>query len=62
MRKSAQKPRQRADSSVSAFATQADDWASIEATLHLRFVPGMKESIRKGLATPIEECGKALSW
>ena len=62
MRKSAQKLRQRADSPVSAFATQAGDWASIETTLHLLSVPGMSESIREGLAAPIEECGKALSW
>ena len=62
MRKSAQKLRQRADSPVSAFATQAGDWASIQETLYLQSVPGMRESTREGLAAPIEECGKALSW
>ncbi len=62
MRKPAQKLRQPADSPASAFATQADDRASIQATLYLLSIPGMSESIREGLATPIEECGKALSW
>ena len=61
MRKSAQKPRQPADSPVS-FATQTGDRASIQATLNLLSVQGMSESIREGLAAPIEECGKALSW
>lgn len=45
-----------------AVLVSADDWASIQATQHLLSVPGMSESIREGLATPIEECGKALCW
>ena len=34
----------------------ADDWRSIQETLYLLSVPGMRESIRQGLQTPLEEC------
>ena len=33
-----------------------DDWRAIQETLHLLSVPGMRESIREGLAAPIETC------
>ena len=45
-----------------AVLVSADDWASIQETMYLLSVPGMRESIREGLATSIEGCGKALSW
>ncbi len=38
------------------------DWASVQETLYLLSVPGMRESIREGLATPIEECDRDLEW
>ncbi len=38
------------------------DWASVQETLYLLSVPGMRESIREGLATPIEECDRELQW
>lgn len=38
------------------------DWAAIQETLYLLSVPGMRESIRAGLATPIEECDRELEW
>ncbi|HEY9663193.1 MAG TPA: type II toxin-antitoxin system Phd/YefM family antitoxin [Allocoleopsis sp.] len=38
------------------------DWNAIQETLYLLSVPGMRESIREGLATPIEECNEELSW
>ena len=34
----------------------ADDWRSIQETLYLLSVPGMRESIREGLQTPLSEC------
>lgn len=37
------------------------DWASVQETLYLLSVPGMRESIQQGLETPIEECDPALS-
>jgi len=38
------------------------DWVSLQETLDLLSIPGMRESIREGLATPIEECAKELEW
>ena len=38
------------------------DWASLQETLYLVSIPGMRESIQQGLATPIEECSKELEW
>ena len=39
-----------------------DDWRSIQETVYLLNIPGMRESIREGLATPIEECVQELEW
>ena len=37
-----------------------DDWRAIQETMHLLSVPGMRESIREGLETPIDQCGEGL--
>ena len=39
-----------------------NDWRSIQETLYLLSIPGMRESIREGLKTPIEECSDKLDW
>ena len=39
-----------------------DDWRAMQETMHLLSVPGMRESIREGLKTPIDDCDKALDW
>ena len=39
-----------------------DDWRSIQETLYLLNIPGMRESIREGLATPIDECTEIIEW
>lgn len=39
-----------------------EDWRSIQETLFLLSIPGMRESIREGLATPLEECAEDLDW
>ncbi|HDD62370.1 MAG TPA: type II toxin-antitoxin system Phd/YefM family antitoxin [Chloroflexi bacterium] len=39
-----------------------DDWRSIQETIYLLNIPGMRESIRHGLATPVEKCTKELDW
>jgi antitoxin YefM len=39
-----------------------DDWRSIQETLYLTSIPGMKESIVKGLKTPADKCAKELRW
>lgn len=45
-----------------AVLVSVDDWQAIQETLHLLSVPGMRESIRKGMATPIKECLESLDW
>ena len=39
-----------------------DDWRAIQETLHLLSVPGMRESIREGMAEPIDECSEKPGW
>jgi len=39
-----------------------EDWRAIEETLYLSAIPGMVESIREGMATPIEDCAEELDW
>ncbi len=39
-----------------------EDWNAIQETLHLLSVPGMRESIVEGLATPVAECSEAPGW
>jgi prevent-host-death family protein len=46
----------------SAVLISEDDWRAIQETLYLLNIPGMRESIREGLATPIEECDPELDW
>ncbi len=46
----------------SAVLLSEDDWRAIQETLYLLSIPGMRESIRAGLKTPIEECEEELDW
>ncbi|WP_376690615.1 type II toxin-antitoxin system Phd/YefM family antitoxin [Wenzhouxiangella sp. EGI_FJ10409] len=39
-----------------------EDWEAIQETLFLLSVPGMRESIREGMATPVDECDEELDW
>jgi len=39
-----------------------DDWRAVQETLHLLSIPGMRESIVEGMATPVEELDKELGW
>ena len=39
-----------------------EDWRAIQETLYLTSIPGMRESIRKGLKTPVEKCSEELDW
>jgi antitoxin YefM len=45
-----------------AVSVGEEDWNSIQETLHLLSVPGMRESIRDGLETSIEECAEEPGW
>lgn len=46
----------------SAVLVSEDDWRSIQETLHLLSIPGMRESVREGLAEKLEECVDELEW
>ncbi|MCD6353189.1 MAG: type II toxin-antitoxin system Phd/YefM family antitoxin [Proteobacteria bacterium] len=39
-----------------------DDWRSIQETLYLLNISGMRETIREGLAIPIDECKEDIDW
>ena len=39
-----------------------EDWRAIQETLYLLSIPGMRESIRRGMKTPLEKCVKKLPW
>lgn len=39
-----------------------DEWRAVEETLYLLSVPGMRESIMKGMKTPLDKCNKTLKW
>jgi antitoxin YefM len=36
------------------------DWRSMQETLYLLSIPGMRESIQEGLSTPIEDCDEEI--
>jgi len=46
----------------SAVLVSEEDWRAIDETLYLLSIPGMRESIRKGLKTPVEKCDEAPGW
>lgn len=46
----------------SAVLISEEDWRSIQETLHLLSIPGMRQSIRKGLKTPVHKLAQKLSW
>lgn len=39
-----------------------EDWTAIQETLFLLSIPGMRESIREGMDTPIDECDEDPGW
>lgn len=39
-----------------------EDWAAIQETLFLLSVPGMRESIKAGMAEPSGTCAEELDW
>ena len=46
----------------SAVLLSEEDWRAIQETLYLTSIPKMRESILKGLNTPVEECEEELDW
>lgn len=47
---------------VNAVLVSEEDWRSIQETLYLVSIPGMRESIRAGLKTPLKNTSKKLNW
>jgi len=39
-----------------------DDWSAIQETLYLISIPGMRDSIRRGLKTPVSKLSKKPGW
>ena len=46
----------------SAVLVSEEDWRAIQETLYLTSIRGMKDSIIKGMRTPINKCDKELEW
>lgn len=46
----------------SAVLISEEAWRSIEETLYLTSIPGMKESIIQGMNEKIEDCSTVLEW
>ena len=46
----------------SAVLIGEEDWRAIQETLYLLSIPGMRESIRKGLKTSLRKCADKLKW
>jgi antitoxin YefM len=47
---------------VNAVLVSEADWRAIEETVFLASIPGMAQSIREGMATPVEDCVEELDW
>jgi prevent-host-death family protein len=47
---------------TSAVLVAAEDWQAIQETLHLLAVPGLRESIKEGMAEPLDQSAKDLEW
>ena len=45
-----------------AILVSEDDWNSIQETLYLTSIPGMRESIVEGMKEPLSESSKELDW
>jgi antitoxin YefM len=39
-----------------------EDWRAVQETLYLVSIPGMRESIRKGLRTPLSKASEKPGW
>jgi len=46
----------------SAVLLSEDDWRAVQETLYLTSIPGMRDSIRKGLKTAVAKCATELDW
>lgn len=56
------KPIQTTGKKRNAVLISEKDWNSIQETLHLLSIPGMRESITKGMKEPLDNCSEELKW
>ena len=47
---------------TNAILVSEEDWHAIEETLYLLNIPGMRESIVEGLATPVDQTFDEVEW
>jgi len=47
---------------ANAVLVSEDDWNAIQETLYLLSVPGMRDSIKEGMAQPAGKLAKKLDW
>ncbi len=47
---------------ANAVLVSESDWKSIQETLYLLSVPGMRQSLLRGAKTPFSKCAKKLDW
>jgi len=46
----------------SAVLVSEEDWQAVQETLFLLSIPGMRKSIRDGMAEPLAKSAKELKW
>ena len=46
----------------SAVLVSEEDWRAMQETLHLLSIPGMREAIREGMSTPLDELDDTVEW
>ena len=47
---------------TSAVLVSEEDWQAIQETMNLLSIPGMRKSIRDGMAEPLSESAKEIDW
>jgi PHD/YefM family antitoxin component YafN of YafNO toxin-antitoxin module len=47
---------------ANAVLVSEEDWNAITETLYLLSIPGMRESIKEGLAQDMTDCSTELDW
>ncbi len=45
-----------------AVLVSEDDWKAISETMYLSAIPGMVNSIKKGMKEKIEDCSETIEW
>jgi antitoxin YefM len=45
-----------------AILVSEEDWSAIQETLSLISIPGMRESIREGMSSPVDELSEDPGW